>query len=155
MRVKLRCFSFWTSNFSWKAIYIETVFGSTSKCIIVEINSSVTWFPNSIKLILFIFEILPIWGMWKGTQQSAEHWYFEMCACICTTDPLLQTSPTKWDCAAELASGFLSCQNLTCVFNVCLWTTSLILEPNTYLPECIFVPTNKTLMFWEAECYRT
>lgn len=29
--------------------------------------------------------------MWKGTQRSVEHLYFEMCACVCTTDPLLQT----------------------------------------------------------------
>lgn len=114
--VELIWFSFWTSNFSGKDVYIEAVFGNSSKCIIVEINSLVTWFPSSIKLILFIFRILPMWSMWKETQVSAEHLYFEMCVCICTTHPVPQTPPTNWDSAGELASeGFLACQNLTCV----------------------------------------
>lgn len=99
-------FSFWTSNFSGKAVYTEAVFGKSSKCIIVENNSLVTWFSNSIKLILFVFKILPMWSMWNGTQLSAEHLYFEMCVCICTTHPVPQTPPINWDSAGELASRF-------------------------------------------------
>lgn len=131
--VELIWFLLWTSNFSGKAVYIEAVFGNSSKCIIVEINSLVTWFPSSIKLILLIFKILPMWGMWKGTQLSAKYLYFEMCVCICTTHPVPQTPLTNWDSAGELASGvLLACQNLT----------SLIPEPNallTWVHLCLLI----------------
>lgn len=44
---------------------------SSTECIVVEMYRSVIWLLDTIKLLLFVFHLLPQQLMRKGTQQTA------------------------------------------------------------------------------------